>query len=160
MTAAPFMAPLIAGLFFGFRVYIRFFGNGRQWFRSYSGSLGKTECRPTPSNQGLLPLTFGASPWLGLTSGRVPQQRPRRPTGRPVSDAYALPCRSCRVQRGCDLLTLFFYRQDQKIAAFGSSYGVIHPRIQVGCRAAIAGKPAPTVDRRTSTLLTTHQAER
>jgi hypothetical protein len=69
MTAAPFMALLIAGLFFGFRVYIRFFGNGRQWFRSYSGSLGKTECRPTPSNQGLLPLTFGASPWLGLTRG-------------------------------------------------------------------------------------------
>ena len=29
-------------------------------------------------------------------------------------------CRSCRVKRGCDLLT--FKRQDQKIAACGSSY--------------------------------------
>jgi len=33
MTAAPFMAPLFAGFFLGFgfefRVYIRFFGNGR-----------------------------------------------------------------------------------------------------------------------------------
>ncbi|VVP60643.1 hypothetical protein PS900_06205 [Pseudomonas fluorescens] len=84
---------------------------------SYSGLLGKA-----PSNQGLLPLTFGASPRLGmpslrscsvgpppsaihgrrqltrhpcrvahcaepplgLTRGRTPQQRPRRPTGRPV----------------------------------------------------------------------------
>ncbi len=69
MTAAPFMAPLIAGLFFGRGfadsgaehnpcgselardggltaglsfvdcVHIRFFGNGLLWFRSYSGSL-------------------------------------------------------------------------------------------------------------------------
>ncbi|MNU91757.1 hypothetical protein D3C71_816550 [compost metagenome] len=32
----------------------------------------------------------------------------------------AAPCRSCRVQRGCDLLIL--ETQSQKIAAFGSSY--------------------------------------
>jgi hypothetical protein len=98
-------------------VHIRFCGYGRYWFRPYGGSLGKA-----PSNQTLLPLTFGASLWLGmpslrscsvgpppsaihgrgrltrhpcrvahcavpalgLTRGRVPQQRPRRPTGRPV----------------------------------------------------------------------------
>ena len=96
--------------------HIRFCGNGLWRLRSYSGSLGRA-----PSNQGLLPLTFGASPRLGmpslrscsvgpppsaihgrgrltrhpcrvahcaepplgLTRGRVPQQRPRRPTGRP-----------------------------------------------------------------------------
>ncbi|MNF72135.1 hypothetical protein D3C84_541050 [compost metagenome] len=40
-------------------------GNGHLWFRSYSGSLGKA-----PSNQGLLPLTFGASLWLGMPSLR------------------------------------------------------------------------------------------
>jgi hypothetical protein len=44
-------------------VHIRFCGNGHLWFRSYSGSLGKA-----PSNQGLLPLTFGASPRLGIPS--------------------------------------------------------------------------------------------
>ncbi|MCY1265704.1 hypothetical protein D9M70_140940 [compost metagenome] len=98
-------------------VHIRCCGHGHLWFRSYSGSLGKA-----PSNQGLLPLTFGASPRLGMPSlrscsvgpppsaihgrrrltrhpcrvahyaepplglmrGRVPQKRPRRPTGRPV----------------------------------------------------------------------------
>ena len=36
-------------------------GNDHLWFRSYSGSLGKAERRPAPSNQGVLPLTFGAS---------------------------------------------------------------------------------------------------
>ncbi|CAI8955857.1 hypothetical protein EMIT0196MI5_50232 [Pseudomonas sp. IT-196MI5] len=53
-------------------VHIHCCGNGLWRFRFYSGSLGKA-----PSNQGLLPLTFG------LTRGRTPQQRPRRPTGRP-----------------------------------------------------------------------------
>ena len=40
--------------------HIRFYGNGHLWFRSYSGSLGKA-----PSNQGLLPLSFGAEPRRG-----------------------------------------------------------------------------------------------
>jgi len=98
-------------------VHIRFCGNGDLGFRLYGGSLWKAQ-----SNQTLLPLTFGASLWLGmpslrycsvgpppsaihgrgwltrhpcrvahyaepalgLTRGRVPQQRSRRPTGRPV----------------------------------------------------------------------------
>ncbi len=47
------------------RVHIRFCGNGGYWFRSYSGSLGRA-----PSNQGLLPLSFGASLWLGMPSLR------------------------------------------------------------------------------------------
>ena len=45
--------------------HIRFCGNGLWRFRSYSGLLGKA-----PSNQGLLPLTFGASPRLGMPSLR------------------------------------------------------------------------------------------
>ncbi|KPU61604.1 hypothetical protein AN403_5725 [Pseudomonas fluorescens] len=37
MTAAPFMAPLYAGLFFwGFCLHIRCCGNGHLGFRSYS----------------------------------------------------------------------------------------------------------------------------
>jgi len=50
------------------RVHIRCCGNGHLWFRSYSESLGKTERRPAPSNQGLLPLAFGASLMLGIPS--------------------------------------------------------------------------------------------
>ena len=46
-------------------VNIRFFGEGGYWFRSYSESLGRA-----PSNQGLLPLSFGASPRLGIPSLR------------------------------------------------------------------------------------------
>ena len=46
-------------------VHIRFCGNGHLGFRPYGGSLGKA-----PSNQGLLPLTFGASPRLGMPSLR------------------------------------------------------------------------------------------
>ncbi|MEG3008423.1 MULTISPECIES: hypothetical protein [Pseudomonas] len=44
---------------------------------------------------------------------------------------------------GCDLL--IFQKQDQKIAACGSSYrDAYNPKKLVGCPAAIAGKPAPT----------------
>ncbi|MNI47659.1 hypothetical protein D3C73_1021900 [compost metagenome] len=46
-------------------VHIRFFGNGDLWFRPYGELLGKAERRPAPSNQGLLPLSFGASLVLG-----------------------------------------------------------------------------------------------
>ena len=46
-------------------VHIRCCGNGGYWFRSYSGSLGEA-----PSNQTLLPLSFGASPRLGMPSFR------------------------------------------------------------------------------------------
>ena len=72
-----------------------------------------------------------AEPPLGLTRGRTPQQRPRRPTGRPV----------CWMR---------------------SSVGYL-----VGWQAAIASKLAPTEEqsksrasRTTASLLTTHQAER
>ena len=47
------------GFFTG--VHIRSRGNGGYWFRFYSESLGKTERRPAPSNQALLPLSFGLS---------------------------------------------------------------------------------------------------
>jgi hypothetical protein len=46
-------------------VHIHSYGNGFYWFRFYSESLGKA-----PSNQGLLPLSFGASLWLGMPSLR------------------------------------------------------------------------------------------
>ncbi|CAI8743709.1 hypothetical protein EMIT0P44_150050 [Pseudomonas sp. IT-P44] len=45
--------------------HIRFFGDGGYWFRPYGESLGRA-----PSNQGLLPLSFGASPRLGMPSLR------------------------------------------------------------------------------------------
>jgi len=100
-------------------VYISVFcGSGHLRFRPYGGSLSKS----AKVTKALLPLTFGASPRLGmpslrscsvgpppsaihgrgrltrhpcrvahcaepplgLTRGRTPQQRPRRPTGRPV----------------------------------------------------------------------------
>jgi hypothetical protein len=139
-------------------------GNDHLWFRSYSGSLGKA-----PSNQGLLPLTFGASLWLGmpslrscsvgpppsaihgrgrlsrhpcrvahcaepplgLTRGRTPQQRPRRPTGRPVgwvrsTVMYLVDCQVAIAS---------------KLAPTGIEYIC---KISVGCQAAFAGKPAPT----------------
>ncbi|HJR30877.1 MAG TPA: hypothetical protein VJ889_19365, partial [Pseudomonas sp.] len=51
------------------RVHIRFFGNGGLWFRLYGGLLGRA-----PSNQGLLPLTFGASPRHGQILGIDPCQ--------------------------------------------------------------------------------------
>ncbi|MFJ3368910.1 hypothetical protein ACIPL2_12565, partial [Pseudomonas sp. NPDC086251] len=41
-------------------VHIHFCGNGGYGLRPYGVSLGKA-----PSNQGLLPLSFGASLWLG-----------------------------------------------------------------------------------------------
>jgi hypothetical protein len=46
-------------------VHIHSCGNGHLWFRPYGESLGKA-----PSNQGLLPLTFGASLGLGMPSLR------------------------------------------------------------------------------------------
>jgi hypothetical protein len=167
------MAPLFAGFFFGrgvtdsgaehnpcgselardgfvsvddcfVGVHIRCCGHGHLGFRPYGGSLWKSP----KVTKGLLPLTFGASPRLGipslrscsvgpppsaihgrrrltrhpcrvahcaepalgLTRGRTPQKRPRRPTGRPV--------------RG-----------------FRSA-----GRYLVGCQAVIASKLAPTGD--------------
>ena len=56
---------LRADISFVDRVHNRFFGNGYLWFRAYSELLGKA-----PSNQALLPLSFGASPRLGMPSLR------------------------------------------------------------------------------------------
>ncbi|CAI8863129.1 hypothetical protein EMIT0P218_20125 [Pseudomonas sp. IT-P218] len=61
---------LTADLLFVDRVHIHSCGNGHLWFRPYGESLGKTERRPALSNQGLLPLTFGASLRLGMPSLR------------------------------------------------------------------------------------------
>jgi hypothetical protein len=48
------------------RGHIRCLGNGGLWFRSYSGSLWKSP----KVTKGLLPLSFGASPRLGMPSLR------------------------------------------------------------------------------------------
>ena len=200
MTAAPFMAPLFAGLFFcqGFTdsgadhyscgselardgfvsgdvfftgVHIHCCGNGHLGFRPYGGSLGKAERRPAPSNQGLLPLSFGASlrlgmpslrscsvgpppsaihgrgrltrhscrvahcaePPLGLTRGRTPQQRPRRPTGRPV----------CWVRSAVMYLVDWQVAIASKLAPTGIEYIC---KISVGWQAVFASRLAPTVD--------------
>ncbi|VVN17893.1 hypothetical protein PS647_04198 [Pseudomonas fluorescens] len=195
MTAAPFMAPLFAGLFFARAlptlapttipvgasllamalcqatwifesVHIQCCGNGRLGFRPYGGSLGKA-----PSNQGLLPLSFGASlrlgmpslrscsvgpppsaihgrgrltrhpcrvahcaePPLGLTRGRTPQQRPRRPTGRPV----------CWVRSAVMYLVDWQVAIASKLAPTGIEYIC---KISVGWQAVFASRLAPTVD--------------
>ena len=56
---------LTADLLFVDGVHIHSCGNGGLWFRPYGESLGKA-----PSNQGLLPLAFGASLMLGMPSLR------------------------------------------------------------------------------------------
>ncbi len=58
---------LIAGIaiMVGLGGHIRCCGDGGYWFRPYGESLGRA-----PSNQGLLPLSFGASPRLGMPSLR------------------------------------------------------------------------------------------
>jgi hypothetical protein len=74
-------------------VHIRFCGNGRLWFRSYSGSLWKSP----KVTKGLLPLSFGASPRLGLSRGQEDQKpKPNRgglPAGL-IARLYTPPCRS------------------------------------------------------------------
>ncbi|EJM87840.1 hypothetical protein PMI34_03450, partial [Pseudomonas sp. GM74] len=59
------MAVLQAAWFFE-GVHIRFCGNGYLGFRPYGGSLWKSP----KVTKGHLPLTFGASPWLGIPSLR------------------------------------------------------------------------------------------
>ena len=55
----------------GFWVYIRFFGNGGLWFRSYSGSLLKSpEAGPVKSKQNALAPPLGTSLRLGVPSLR------------------------------------------------------------------------------------------
>jgi hypothetical protein len=55
-------------------VHIHSCGNGCYWFRPYGESLGRA-----PSNQGLLPPSFGASPRLGMPSLRSCSVGPPRP---------------------------------------------------------------------------------
>ena len=56
---------LAAWVFTEVGVHIRFRGHGGLGFRPYGGSLGKA-----PSNQGLLPLSYGGSPRLAIPSLR------------------------------------------------------------------------------------------
>ena len=75
------------------RVHIHCCGNGCLGFRSYSGSLWKSP----KVTKGLLPLSFGASPRLGLSRGQEDQKpKPNRgglPAGLFVR-LYTPPCRS------------------------------------------------------------------
>jgi hypothetical protein len=69
------------GLSFFDWVHIRCWGNGFYWFRFYSGLLGKTERRPAPSNQALLPLS------LDLMSGER-QKRTQIPCRNRLASSY------------------------------------------------------------------------
>ena len=78
----------VALLCMGFGGYIRFFGDGGYGFRPYGGSLGKA-----PSNQGLLPLSFGASLMLGMPSLRSCSVGPPRSTIHGRARLTRHPCR-------------------------------------------------------------------
>ncbi|KPU58554.1 hypothetical protein AN403_3575 [Pseudomonas fluorescens] len=90
MGAAFASKPACDGFVSGnvFCVHIRFCGNGGLWFRFYSGLLGKA-----PSNQGLLPLTFGASPRLGIPSLRSCSVGPPRSAIHGRTRLTRHPCR-------------------------------------------------------------------
>jgi len=52
-------------------VHIRCCGNGCLWFRPYGESLWQTpECRPSPKEPKVSPLTYGPSPRFGVPSLR------------------------------------------------------------------------------------------
>jgi hypothetical protein len=63
---------LIGDVFFA-GVHIHFWGNGFYWFRPYGESLGRA-----PSNQTLLPLSYGASPEARHTLASVLLRGARR----------------------------------------------------------------------------------
>jgi hypothetical protein len=69
-------------------VHIRYSGNGHLWFRPYGESLGKA-----PSNQGLLPPSFGASLRLGMPSLRSCSVGPPRPAIHGLTRLTRHPCR-------------------------------------------------------------------
>ncbi len=71
-----------------FGVHIRCCGNGHLGFRPDGGSLGKA-----PSNQGLLPLSFGASPRLGMPSLRSCSVGPPRSAIHGRARLTRHPCR-------------------------------------------------------------------
>jgi hypothetical protein len=71
-----------------FGVHIHYCGNGHLGFRPYGGSLGKA-----PSNQGLLPLSFGASPRLGIPSLRSCSVGPPRSAIHGRARLTRHPCR-------------------------------------------------------------------
>jgi hypothetical protein len=72
-----------------------------------------------------------AEPALGLTRGRVPQQQPRRPTGRP----------GCWVRSSVRFLVDWQAAIASRLAPTGTQY---IRKISVGWQAVFAGKPAPT----------------
>jgi hypothetical protein len=74
-----------------------------------------------------------AEPALGLTRGRTPQQRPRRPTGRP----------GCWVRSSVMFLVDWQVAIASKLAPTGTQY---ISKISVSWQTAIASRLAPTVD--------------
>ena len=69
-------------------MHIRFCGNGGLGFRPYGGSLGEA-----PSNQALLPLSFGASLVLGMPSLRSCSVGPPRSAIHGRARLTRHPCR-------------------------------------------------------------------
>ena len=74
-----------------------------------------------------------AEPALGLTRGRTPQQRPRRPTGRP----------GCWVRSSVMFLVDWQVAIASKLAPTGTQY---ISKISVSWQAVFASRLAPTVD--------------
>jgi hypothetical protein len=83
---------LIGGEIFA-GVHIHSCVHGFYWFRFYSESLGKTERRPAPSNQRLLPLSYGASLRLGIPSLRSCSVGPPRSAIHGRARLTRHPCR-------------------------------------------------------------------
>jgi hypothetical protein len=88
----------------------------------------------------------GPAPWAsrGARRSKAKAKRGGLPAGL-AREACAFLCRSCRVQRGCDLMILFFtseIKRSQPSAA--PTLGVIQHKNQVDWRAAIASRLAPT----------------
>jgi hypothetical protein len=129
------------------RAHIRFFGNGHLGFRSYSGSLGKA-----PSNQGLLPLTFGASPRLGIPSLRSCSVGPPPSAIHGRGRLTRHPCRVAHCAEPALGLTRGRAPQQHPRRPTGRPvcWGRASVRYLVGWQAAIASKLAPTEEQKQS----------
>jgi len=168
----------VLGYVFFTGVHIRFCGRGGYWFRLYGGLLGRA-----PSNQGLLPLTFGPSLRLRVPSLRSCSVGPPRSA---IHGRTRLTRHPCRVAHCAEPpLGLSRGQEDQKPKRGGltADLTTTERRSPVGASllaknarttrasrqpalslTSIASKLAPTEKqkkkRRTPMLFTTQQAER
>jgi hypothetical protein len=102
-----------ADLFFVFCVHIRFCGDGGLGFRSYSGSLSKS----AKVTKALLPLSFGASLWLGMPSLRSCSVGPPPSAIHGQGRLTRHPCRVAHCAEPALGLSMGRTPQDQKLEA-------------------------------------------